>query len=60
MIGLTTPPLGVGLSVAAGTGKVPSGDVARAGWPFLLVSLALLALVTLVPELTLWLPSVVG
>ena len=60
MIGLTTPPLGVCLFVAAGIGKVPIGDVARAGWPFLLVSLAVLALVTLVPELTLWLPRWLG
>ena len=36
------------------------GDVARVGWPFLLVSLAVLTLVTLVPELTLWLPRWLG
>lgn len=60
MIGLTTPPLGVCLFVAAGIGKVPIGDVSRAGLPFLLVSLGVLALVTLVPELTLWLPGVFG
>ena len=55
MIGLTTPPLGVCLFVAAGIGKVPVGDVSRAGLPFLLVSLGVLALVTLVPGLSLWL-----
>lgn len=56
MIGLTTPPLGVCLFVAAGIGKVSIGAVSRAGFPFLLVSLIVLALVTLLPELSLFLP----
>ena len=60
MIGLTTPPLGVCLFVAAGIGKVPVGAVSRAGLPFLLVSLAVLALVTLVPGLSLWLVGWLG
>ena len=58
MIGLTTPPLGVCLFVAAGIGRVSIGAVARAGWPFLLVSLLVLGLVTLFPGLSLWLPGV--
>ncbi len=56
MIGLTTPPLGVCLFVAAGIGKVSIGAVSRAGFPFLLVSLIVLALVTLIPDLSLFLP----
>ena len=60
MIGLTTPPLGVCLFVAAGIGKVSIGEVSRAGLPFLLVSLAVLALVTLFPQLSLWLPELLG
>ena len=60
MIGLTTPPLGVCLFVAAGIGKVSIGAVSRAGFPFLLVSLIVLALVTLFPGLSLWLPGVFG
>ena len=60
MIGLTTPPLGVCLFVAAGIGKVPVGAVSRAGLPFLLVSLGVLALVTLVPGLSLWLVGWLG
>ena len=60
MIGLTTPPLGVCLFVAAGIGKVPIGAVSRAGLPFLLVSLTVLALVTLWPGVSLWLPGVLG
>lgn len=57
MIGLTTPPLGVCLFVAAGIGKVPVGAVSRAGFPFLLVSLVVLSLVTLFPQLSLFLPE---
>ncbi|MEM0933220.1 MAG: TRAP transporter large permease [Bacteroidota bacterium] len=57
MIGLTTPPLGICLFVSAGIGKVSIGKVSRAGFPFLLVSLAVLALVTLFPELSLFLPE---
>ncbi|MGB3801839.1 MAG: TRAP transporter large permease [Lewinella sp.] len=57
MIGLTTPPLGVCLFVAAGIGKTSIGSVARAGFPFLVMSLVVLALVTLIPGLSLWLPQ---
>ncbi len=57
MIGLTTPPLGVCLFVAAGIGKTSIGSVTRAGFPFLVMSLVVLALVTLVPGLSLWLPE---
>ncbi len=57
MIGLTTPPLGVCLFVAAGIGKVSIGEVSRAGFPFLVVSLIVLTLVTLLPELSLCLPQ---
>ena len=60
MIGLTTPPLGVCLFVAAGIGKTSIGSVARAGFPFLLMSLVVLALVTLIPELSLFLPGLFG
>ncbi|MEM7379826.1 MAG: TRAP transporter large permease [Bacteroidota bacterium] len=56
MIGLTTPPLGVCLFVSASIGKVSMGIVSKAGLPFLLVSLLVLAVVTLFPELSLFLP----
>lgn len=56
MIGLTTPPLGICLFVSAGIGKVSIGKVSRAGLPFLMVSLVVLTLVTLFPELSLFLP----
>ncbi|MEM1359593.1 MAG: TRAP transporter large permease [Bacteroidota bacterium] len=60
VIGLTTPPLGICLFVASSIGKTPIGQVSRASLPFLAVNLGILTLVTLVPELCLWLPSWLG
>lgn len=57
MIGLTTPPVGVCLFVAAGIGKIPMSQVVKAIWPFLLCNLAVLLLVSYVPAVSLWLPS---
>ncbi|MFH6602790.1 TRAP transporter large permease [Maribacter algicola] len=57
IIGLTTPPVGVCLFVASSIGKISIGAVSKAGFPFLLVSLVVLVLVTLFPSLSLWLPG---
>lgn len=57
IIGLTTPPVGVCLFVASSIGKVSIGKVSKAGFPFLLVSLAVLVLVTLFPVFSLFLPG---
>src|SRR5690554_1104319 len=57
IIGLNTPPVGVCLFVASGIGKVSVEKVARAGFPFLLISLLVLLLVTYIPALSLFLPG---
>lgn len=57
IIGLTTPPVGVCLFVASSIGKVSMEAVSKAILPFLLVSLLVLILVTLFPELSLFLPQ---
>ena len=57
MIGLTTPPVGVCLFVAANIAKAPLSAVARAVVPFLLCNLFVLLLVSFVPWISLWLPS---
>jgi tripartite ATP-independent transporter DctM subunit len=57
IIGLNTPPVGVCLFVASGIGKVSVEKVAKAGFPFLLVSILVLLLVTYIPELSLFLPG---
>lgn len=57
IIGLTTPPVGVCLFVASSIGKVGIGEVSKATIPFLLISLVVLMLVTLIPELSIFLPG---
>ncbi|MDB4293285.1 TRAP transporter large permease [Maribacter sp.] len=57
IIGLTTPPVGVCLFVASSIGKVSIGKVSKAGFPFLMVSLFVLMLVTLFPQISLFLPN---
>lgn len=56
MIGLTTPPVGVCLFVSSSIGNVSIGEVSKASLPFLAISFIVLALVTLIPELSLFLP----
>lgn len=57
MIGLSTPPVGVCLFVASSIGKVSIGRASVALLPFLGVSLLVLLLVSFIPQLTLFLPS---
>jgi C4-dicarboxylate transporter, DctM subunit len=57
VIGLTTPPVGVCLFVASSIGKISLERISKAGLPFLLVSLLVLMLVTFIPEISLFLPS---
>ena len=59
MIGLTTPPLGVCLFVSSSIGKVSMIEVSRSSLPFLAVSLLVLTLVTLFPEISLYLPYLI-
>lgn len=58
IIGLTTPPVGVCLFVASSIGKVSLMKVSKASLPFLMISLIVLTLVTLIPEISLWLPNI--
>ncbi len=57
IIGLTTPPIGICLFVTSSIGKTSIAKVAKANIPFLLLSLLVLTLVTLFPEISLFLPS---
>ncbi|MCS7242016.1 MAG: TRAP transporter large permease [Candidatus Caldatribacterium sp.] len=57
IIGLTTPPVGVCLFVAANIAKISLGELVKAMVPFLLVLLAVLFLVSYVPVLSLTLPN---
>lgn len=57
MIGLNTPPFGMLLFLTSGLAKVPLGELIREMRPFLVMLLLVLALVTYVPGVVLWLPS---
>ncbi len=60
MIGLTTPPVGVCLFAGASIGKISIAKATRAIVPFLAVSLFVLALVTFIPQITLFLPNLLN
>jgi len=56
-IGLITPPLGSVLFVGTAIGKISITDTLRTIWPFYFAAFAVLMIVTFVPPLSLWLPS---
>ena len=56
MIGCLTPPVGLNLFLASAISGVPVMRVARAATPFIIVLLVVLALITYIPQLVLWLP----
>jgi len=60
MIGLVTPPFGMLLFVTNALTGIPIKDMLREGWLFLLMLVALLLLLTLLPQIVLWLPQTMG
>jgi TRAP-type C4-dicarboxylate transport system permease large subunit len=60
MIGLITPPYGLLLFVMARIAGVPLKDLVREVMPFLAVMIGALALITLFPDLVLFLPRLLG
>lgn len=59
LIGIATPPMGIGLYIMVEVGKVPFEKVAMAVMPFMIPLMVTLVIITYVPELTLWLPNLV-
>jgi tripartite ATP-independent transporter DctM subunit len=60
MLGLVTPPYGLLLFMMNKIAAVPLGAIVREVLPFLYVMIAALALITLVPDVVLFLPRVFG
>jgi C4-dicarboxylate transporter, DctM subunit len=58
-IGLVHPPVGLNLFVLSSVAVAPMGTVIRGILPFLIVLLVVLAIITYVPVLTMWLPDAV-
>ncbi len=59
-MGMLTPPVGGLLFVTSIVARVPLARLVRELWPFLWAELAVLALLSLVPGLSAWLPGVFG
>ncbi len=56
-IGLLTPPVGIVLFILARVAGISFEDAAKGVLPFMVPLIGVLLLVTYVPELTLWLPT---
>ena len=60
MLGLITPPYGLLLFIMTKISGAPLRDIVRDTLPFLFAMLAVLALITFVPAVVLWLPRLLG
>ena len=58
-IGLIHPPVGLNLFVLSTISAAPIGEVVRGIFPFVILLLGVLMIITYVPALTLWLPDLV-
>ena len=59
-IGLLTPPVGAVLFIGSAVAKRPMEKVVKATLPFYVCMLIALLLITFIPQISLWLPSVFG
>lgn len=59
-LGLATPPMGLLLFVVSAMSRVPVMQITREMWPFYVVHVAVIFLITYVPAVALWLPRTLG
>jgi C4-dicarboxylate transporter DctM subunit len=59
-VGLCHPPVGLNLYVASSISKLGITELTVAVWPWLLTMLVFLVMVTYMPEMSLWLPKLLG
>ena len=59
-IGFITPPLGANLFMACQVGEISFDELVKKIWPWILVMLVLLMLVTYIPEISMMLPKALG
>jgi TRAP-type C4-dicarboxylate transport system permease large subunit len=60
MIGLSTPPMGMLLFIVSGISGCPLGKIIKQAIPMVVVMIAVLLLITYVPELVLFIPRAFG
>jgi C4-dicarboxylate transporter DctM subunit len=59
-VGLCHPPVGLNLYVASGISKLGITELTKAVWPWLVTMLVFLVIVTYWPELSIFLPRLMG
>ncbi|MEC5384672.1 TRAP transporter large permease subunit [Uliginosibacterium sp. H3] len=59
-VGMCHPPVGLNMYVASGIAKMGITELTIAVWPWLLTMLVFLGVVTYAPEMSLWLPRMLG
>ena len=59
-VGMITPPFGLDIFVASSTLNEPIAKIVRGVWPFIVVNLIVLAVVTYLPDLTMFLPRLLS
>lgn len=59
-LGMISPPFGLNIFIGITTFKVPYWEVVKAVWPFILLLLVGLVIVTYLPAVVMWLPRAVG
>ena len=59
-IGLLTPPVGAVLFIGSAVAKLPMEKVVKATLPFYVCMLVALLMITFIPQISLWLPSLFG
>lgn len=59
-IGLVTPPVGMCLNACTKINRMPIIDIFKGAAPYVLCNVLVLILISLIPALTTWLPSVIG
>lgn len=59
-VGMVTPPLGINLFITCNIAKIKMEALTRYLVPYLLVLIADIFIITYIPEITLWLPRVLG
>ena len=57
LIGIITPPMGIGLYILMSISRVGYGELVRASWPFLVTMIVALLVLTYVPQISLLLPA---
>jgi len=60
VIGLITPPVAICLSIGALIAEVPQREATREVLPFFGAAVAVLMVITYVPQISLWLPELLG